>query len=149
MTKKQQSAPRPTPTPSREDILAFLAREKEAMRKSGQSGKIGKREIARAFGIKGADKIELKRLLSELAADGAIEKRGKRLTKPGALPAVALVDIIGRDADGELIAAPVEWNEDEFGPPPRILIHAPRRARPGEPLPGVGDRALARAEPDR
>ena len=73
------------------------------MRKSGQSGKIGKREIARAFGIKGADKIELKRLLSELAADGAIEKRGKRLTKLGALPAVALVDIIGRDADGELI----------------------------------------------
>ncbi|MGC1860773.1 MAG: ribonuclease R, partial [Methylocystis sp.] len=141
MTKKQQSAPRPTPTPSREDILAFLAREKEAMRKSGQSGKIGKREIARAFGIKGADKIELKRLLSELATEGAIEKRGKRLAKPGSLPAVALVDIVGRDADGELIAAPVEWNEDEFGPPPRILIHAPRRARPVEPLPGVGDRA--------
>ena len=79
MTKKQQSAPRPTPTPSREDILAFLARENEAMRKSGQRGKIGKREIARAFGIKGDDKIELKRLLSELADEGAIEKRGKRL----------------------------------------------------------------------
>ena len=30
-----------------------------------------------------------------------------------------------------------------------ILIRAPRRARAGEPLPGVGDRALVRAEPDR
>jgi len=88
----------------------------------------------------------LKRLLGELSAQGAIEKRGKSLAKPGALPAVALVDIIGRDSDGELIATPVEWNEDEFGAAPRILIQAPRRARPGQPLPGVGDRALARTE---
>ena len=54
---------------------------------AAESGVATKREIARAFGIKGADKIELKRLLSELATEGAIEKRGKRLTKPGALPA--------------------------------------------------------------
>lgn len=44
---------------------------------------------------------------------------------------------------------PVEWEEEELGEPPRIRIHAPRRARAGEPLPGVGDRALVRAEPDR
>jgi ribonuclease R len=148
LTKKEHNEKEPRRLPSREDILAFLAREKEAMRKAGGGGKIGKREIARAFGIKGADKIELKRLLGELSAQGAIEKRGKSLAKPGALPAVALVDIIGRDSDGELIATPVEWNEDEFGAAPRILIQAPRRARPGQPLPGVGDRALARTEPD-
>ncbi|WP_425487319.1 ribonuclease R [Methylocystis heyeri] len=148
MAKRQNIDSEARPLPSREDILAFLSREKEAMSKSGHAGKIGKREIARAFGIKGADKIELKRLLGELAAEGAIEKRGRRVTRPGVLPAVALVDIIGRDPDGELIAMPVEWDEDEFGAAPRILIRAPRRARAGEPLPGVGDRALTRTEPD-
>jgi ribonuclease R len=60
-----------------------------------------------------------------------------------------LADITGRDSDGELIAVPAEWNDDELGSAPRILVKAPRRPRPGEPLPGVGDRALIRAEPDR
>ncbi|PWB80356.1 MAG: ribonuclease R [Methylocystaceae bacterium] len=119
------------------------------MSKSGHAGKIGKREIARAFGIKGADRVELKRLIGELESEGALERRGKRLTRPGFLPAVVLADITGRDRDGELIAVPAEWNADELGPAPRILVHAPRRPRPGEPLPGVGDRALIRAEPDR
>jgi ribonuclease R len=119
------------------------------MAKSGRAGKIGKREIARAFGVKGADRVELKRLLGELESEGALERRGKRLTRPGVLPQVVLADITGRDPDGELIAMPAEWNSDELGPAPRILVSAPRRPKPGEPLPGVGDRALIRAEPDR
>ncbi len=131
--------------PSRDDILAFLAREAEA----GGPRKIGVREIARAFGATGEDRVAIKRLLAELAEEGVLEKRGRRVTRKGALPPVALVDIVARDRDGEMIAAPVEWDEDELGPAPRIRIHAPRRARPGEPLPGVGDRALVRAEPDR
>ncbi|QGM99785.1 ribonuclease R [Methylocystis parvus] len=125
--------------------MAFLAREREA----GRATKIGLREIARAFGLKGEDRVALKKLLSSLADEGAIEKRGKRVNQKGALPPVTLVDIASRDRDGELIATPVEWDEDELGPAPRILIRAPRRARAGEPLPGLGDRALVRAEPDR
>jgi len=131
--------------PSRDDILAFISRETEA----GGPRKIGVREIARAFGVTGDDRIALKRLLAEMADEGLLEKRGKRVNRKGALPPVALVDIIARDRDGEMIAAPVEWDEDELGPAPRIRIHAPRRARPGEPLAGLGDRALVRAEPDR
>jgi ribonuclease R len=88
-------------------------------------------------------------MIATLADEGAIEKRGRRVNRKGALPPVTLVDITARDRDGELIAVPVEWDEAELGEPPRILIHAPRRARTGEPLPGVGDRALVRAEPDR
>ncbi len=149
MKQKPQSDASPNYFPSREDILAFLAREREALGASGAAAKIGKREIARAFGIKGSDRILLKRILAELAAEGALEKRGKRLVKKGVLPAVTLADITGRDRDGELIATPVEWDEDELGPAPRISIHAPRRAKPGAPLPAVGDRALVRAEPDR
>ncbi len=131
--------------PDRDALLAFLAREREAR----SDGKIGVREIARAFGLRGEHRLALKQRLAELAAEGVLEKRGKRLTRKGALPPVALVDIVGRDRDGELVAIPVEWNEAESGPPPRIHVRAPRRARPGEPLPGVGDRALVRAEPDR
>jgi ribonuclease R len=130
--------------PARDELLAFLTREREAR----ADGKVGVREIARAFGLKGEYRLALKQMLASLAAEGVLEKRGKRLTRKGALPPVTLVDIVERDRDGELVAVPVEWNEEELGPPPRIHIRAPRRARPGEPLPGVGDRALARAEPD-
>ncbi len=140
-----------TPLPSREEILAFIARERAAAQEEGRKlpDKIGKREIARAFGLKGADKIPLKRILKELEAEGAVEKRGRTLHKKGQLPTVVLADITGRDADGELIARPVEWNEEENGATPRIAVYTPRKARPGEPAAGVGDRALIRAEPNR
>ncbi|WP_330083054.1 ribonuclease R [Methylocystis iwaonis] len=136
--------------PSREDVLAFLQREREAT----GARKIGVREIARAFGLKGEDRVALKRMIATLADEGAIEKRGRRVNKKGALPPVVLVDITGRDRDGELIATPVEWDEDELGPAPRILIRSGRGAAfgkklSGAPVAGVGDRALVRAEPDR
>ena len=131
--------------PSREDILAFIARE----RAGGNLQKIGKREIAREFGIKGSDKIDLKRILRELEDEGAVERRGKGLVKPGVLPPVVLCDVTGRDLDGELIARPVEWDTSQLGPTPRILLHMPRRAKPGMPVPGVGDRALVRTERER
>src|SRR5271163_1787812 len=122
--------------PSREELLAFI-RER--------TGKVGTREIARAFGAKNADRAALKRMLRELAEGGHIERRRKRLHRAGSLPPVVLVDITGRDSDGELLARPTEWDEDAHGAPPVIRIVTPRRARPGE-VPGVGDRALLRIE---
>ena len=102
-----------------------------------------------AFGLKGADRIPLKRILKELEAEGAVEKRGRTLHKKGQLPSVVLADITGRDADGELVARPVEWNEEEHGAAPRIAVFTPRKSRPGQPAAGVGDRALIRVEPNR
>jgi ribonuclease R len=136
--------------PSREDILEFLAREQAEARASGKgnAGKIGKREIARAFDIKGADRIALKRMLRDLADEGKIESRRKHMHKAGELPPVVVCDIVARDADGELIAVPAEWDEDEHGAAPRIVVLARRKPRPGEPAPGVGDRALVRTEVD-
>ncbi len=61
------------------------------------------------------------------------------------MPAVVLADIASRDQDGELIAQPVEWDNDQ-GPIPKILIRVGKR-RPGQPVPGVGDRGLVRVEP--
>jgi ribonuclease R len=134
--------------PSRADILAFIAREKEFATRGNtpRSSKIGKREIARAFGIKGADRIALKKLLKQLEAEGIVERSHKSLHQPGLLPAVVLADISGRDGNGELIAVPVEWDTQDHGPAPKITLHLPRKPRPGVPTPGVGDRALIRTE---
>jgi ribonuclease R len=56
-----------------------------------------------------------------------------------------MADITGRDSDGELIATPAEWDEEESGEAPKIRIHVPRRPQPGTAA-GVGDRALLRVE---
>jgi ribonuclease R len=122
--------------PSREDIVAFIR---------SQSGEVGTREIARAFGLKNADRIELKRLLRDLADDGVLARRGRKTHHlAGELPPVIAADIEGRDADGELIAVPAEWDE-ERGAAPKIAVHVSRRAHAGA-AGGVGDRVLLRIE---
>ncbi len=127
---------RDTGFPARDAIVAFVR---------AQPGEVGIREIAREFGLKNADRAELKRILRELADDGTIEKRGKKIKEPAVLPATVMADVSGRDSDGELVATPAEWDEVESGEPPKIRIHIPRRAQPGT-TPGVGDRALLRIE---
>src|SRR5262249_56719817 len=102
-----------------------------------QSAKRGSRELARACGLKNADRASLKRMLRELADEGVIERRRKKLHPPGTLPPVVVTDITARDADGELIALPTEWDEAEHGPAPKIRVRIPRRARPNE-VAGVG-----------
>jgi hypothetical protein len=128
--------------PTRQQVLAFM---KEAAA-NPRTAKVGKRDIAKAFGIKGQGRIALKALLKELEAEGAVEKRGKHLHKPGQLPTMTLVDITSKDRDGDLIARPVEWEADAYGKPPIVHVHL-GRPRPGQPQPKVGDRVLMRVEP--
>jgi len=124
----------PPSLPSKAELLAFI-RERP--------GKVGTREIARAFGLKNALRADLKRLLRDLADQGEIEKRRKKLHHPGSLPDTVLADVTARDAEGELIATPDEWDEDAHGPAPKIRIPIPRKPRPGEAA-GLGDRVLLR-----
>ncbi len=121
--------------PSKQDIITFI---------EDSPGEVGKREIARAFHVKGSDRVALKELLREMADEGLIKGKRKHLRKPGALPNVTVIEITGRDSDGEFVALPAVWPEDE-GPPPRILI-APDSKSPGAAV-GVGDRVLARLAP--
>jgi ribonuclease R len=122
--------------PTKDELLAFVA---------NQSGKVGTRELARAFGLKNADRAALKTMLRELADEGRIERRRKKLHHAGTLPAVVVADITERDRDGELIAVPTEWDTEQHGEAPRIRILVPRNARPAETA-GVGDRALIKTE---
>jgi ribonuclease R len=133
---RQPGSKRPRGLPSKPELLAFIAE---------RSGRVGKREIFRAFGVSGAQRIELQNMLRALAEEGHLERKRKKLHRSGQLPSVVLADVVARDADGELIAVPTEWDEEAHGAPPKIRIHVPRRGRPGE-IPGVGDRALLRTE---
>jgi ribonuclease R len=130
----QKTKTNPLSLPSKADILAFIREHR---------GKVGTREIARAFGLKNALRADLKRMLRDLADEGSIERRRKKLHRPGSLPSTVLADVTGRDADGDLIATPDEWDEAAHGPAPKIRIATLRKARPGEAA-GLGDRVLLR-----
>ncbi|MER2291512.1 ribonuclease R, partial [Methylobacterium brachiatum] len=128
----------PPPFPTREQILAFVAEATEP---------VGKREIAKAFGIKGAAKIDLKRILKEIEEDGAVDRGRGGLATAGRLPPVVLTDIRSRDRHGDFLAIPVEWTGT--GKPPSIVLTQPRGPRKGNrPAAGIGDRALVRVERD-
>ncbi|RYE50196.1 MAG: ribonuclease R, partial [Rhizobiaceae bacterium] len=132
MKKSKRDAPKHFP--SREELVAFVR---------SQTGEVGTREIARAFGLKNADRIQLKRMLRELSDDGVLAKKGrKQVHMAGELPPVLAADITGRDGDGELIAQPTEWDETQ-GAPPKIQVHVSRNAH-AQAAGGVGDRVLLR-----
>lgn len=97
-----------------------------------------KRDIAKAFGIKGAARIDLKRVLKELEAEGHLEKRNRSYQDPDRLPPVSVLVVTGPDRDGDLYAKPMEWQGE--GKEPRVLV-LPRAT---DPALGEGDRILAR-----
>ena len=93
-----------------------------------------RRDIARAFGIKGAAKIDLKAMLRELEDEGV---KPRRRSSGGALPPVTVLEVLGPDADGDVFAQPVEWRGQ--GAAPRVILLAPKDV-------GAGDRVLAKCE---
>ena len=100
-----------------------------------------KRDLARLTGLKGSDRIVLKRLLRELEAEGAIAGKPRQgLTKAGELPEVTVLEITGTDNDGELLARPLSWESNDE--PPAIYVMPPKE---GAAL-AIGHRILARLE---
>ncbi len=118
--------------PSTDQILAFLREHPD------QSAK---RDIARAFGLKGKAKVELKQRLAEMSREGLIERRRRKSRPAGELPQVLVLRVTGPDSQGDLWAEPVEWEAED--PAPRILV----LARRDDPALGAGDRLLARLTP--
>jgi ribonuclease R len=116
------------PLPSKEEIRQWI---------SDNPGLSAKRDIAKAFGIKGDARIELKRLLRELEGEGMVEKTARRFHDKGVLPPVAVLQVLAPDAAGDLYARPLEEGVDEG---PRILV-IPKKS---DPALGTGDRILAR-----
>jgi ribonuclease R len=141
---RSRTAPVAGALPSREEVIAFIAGGGAAADRPPT--RVTKRDVARAFGVKGEDKGALKALLKNLETEGAIVRGRKVLARQGVLPAMVVAEIVERDRDGELIARPVEWNEP--GEAPRILVRRPRLRRESAPAPGIGARVLVRVELD-
>jgi len=127
--------------PSKQAILDFI---KSASEGKSQSGQLGKREIARAFAVKGGDRIALKQLLAEMTGEGLLSGNRKSFKQPGALPPVAVLEIVARDAEGELVAEAAGGDVGADGRRERVLVLPWRGARKSEPALGEGDRVLAR-----
>ncbi len=117
--------------PDRETLLAFIK----------TAGETDKAAIARAFGLKGADRAALRDMLRELESSGALGRRGRKgLAQAGALPPVGVVDVVERDPDGDLF---VRLTKGEDTPMVRL---SPDRAEVVAGAPGLGDRLLVRFE---
>ncbi|MFK7761947.1 MAG: ribonuclease R [Roseobacter sp.] len=115
--------------PTKSDILEWIEQNPT---------QTAKRDIAKAFGIKGAARIDLKRVLKELEAEGHLEKRKRSYQDPERLPPVSVLQITGPDADGDLFAKPMEWHGNGQEP---VVLFIPRAS---DPALGAGDRILAR-----
>jgi ribonuclease R len=115
--------------PTTDEILSFLR---------DNPGQSGKREMARAFGLKGAAKVELKQILTQMARDGLIDRQRRKVRPAGELPPVLVLRITGADDAGDLWAEPAHWEENSE--PPRILVQTKR----DDPALGAGDRLLGR-----
>ncbi len=125
-TKKQQGLP------SREQILDFI---------TTSDSPAGKREIARAFGLKGQEKIALKALLKDMSDEGLIDSApGRAFHRMGGLPKVTVLRVVSIDGD-QPIAVPDRWGA-EGKPPPQVRILEKGR----KSALGVGDRILGRTE---
>ncbi|OIP85307.1 MAG: ribonuclease R [Rhodobacterales bacterium CG2_30_65_12] len=118
-----------TRIPSKQEVLAWI---------SDNPTRAAKRDIAKAFGIKGSDRIELKRILRELEHEGQLAKRKKTYRDADKLPPVAVLEVSEIGPDGDLFARALEWQGE--GDSPRILFVA----KSSDPALKPGDRILCR-----
>ncbi len=126
--------------PAREVVLRFIADNPQ---------KASKRELYKAFGLKGPARLALKDMLRDFEEEGLVEKHRKSLTRPGSLPPVTVLDITTRDSEGGLVARPAEWLDSE-GVAPAVSIRQPSPAGRRDkkpPAAGIGDRVLAKIFP--
>ncbi|HEY9554712.1 ribonuclease R family protein, partial [Allosphingosinicella sp.] len=118
--------------PTRQQILDFIESSDQPA---------GKREIARAFGLRGHDKIALKQLLRDMGDEGLIDSApGRAFHRMGGVPKVTVLRVTDVDDSGQVWAVPERWEAD--APEPRLRVQ--ERGRKGAL--GPGDRILARTE---
>lgn len=132
---KPPKLPQGMPTPAQ--VLDFI-----------QSSDIpaGKREIAKAFGLKGQEKIKLKALLKDMAEEGLIDGSKSAFHRMGGVPKVTTLKIVAIE-DGDLVAEPDNWDPEAPGNAPRLIVREPKmRGAKRPPALKRGDRILARTE---
>ena len=132
----QRPAARAPGFPTREQILQFI---------QTADGIVGKREIAKAFGLKGQEKITLKKLLKDMAEEGLIDGKKTAYHRMGGVPRVTVLRVMEID-DGDAYAIPDAWSPEDAVPPPRLRIVEHKKGPHRMAALKVGDRVLARTE---
>jgi len=103
---------------------------------------VGKRDIARAFGIAGTNRSTLKALLSEMEEEGLIIRvKNRRYSVATSVPPVGIVEAHSIDENGELLGKAIGWKGDNGNP--RIIIVSSRKNSKHQTL-AIGERALVR-----
>ena len=98
--------------PSKQQVLEFI---------QTSDTPAGKREIAKAFGLKGQEKIALKKRLKDMAEEGLIDGKRTAYHRMGGVPKVTVLKIVAIE-DGEAIAEPENWAPDSKEKPPRLVV---------------------------
>ena len=134
--------PRPPSTtskPRQQRNLGALPSEREVVEFIRESSSaVGKREIARAFGVPPADRPALRDMLRQIERSGSVSRAAnRRLVGGPPIPEVTVVERFGTDEDGVPLARPVAWP----GPDPAPVVRLAEEG--GEAIP-VGGRAAAR-----
>ena len=132
MPKTRPTSKQRTGLPTADQILDFITTSPTA---------VGKREIAKAFGLTAQEKIGLKALLKDMADEGLIDSApGRAFHKMGGVPKVTVLRVTDIGDDGQAWAVPESWQADTPAPKLRIKERGRRGAL------GIGDRILARTE---
>ncbi|WP_370030938.1 ribonuclease R [Qipengyuania mesophila] len=118
--------------PSKDQILEFI---------QTSDTPAGKREIAKAFGLKGQEKIALKKRLKDMAEEGLIDGKRTAYHRMGGVPKVTVLKVVAIE-DGEAIAEPENWAPDSREKPPRLVVKDSKKIAAVK----RGDRILARNE---
>ena len=118
--------------PTFDEVVAYLNKQTQA---------ISKRELVRAFGVKGDDRNYLKHVLKEVEKQGLLRREGRRFLPNSVLSDRLEVEVTGQDAQGDLVARPLHWAGE--GQAPQILITKDKL----KPVAGVGDTLLVKVHP--
>ena len=128
-TGKKPAAPKEL-----DKIIDFLSNRNEAA---------GIRTIM--IGVGSKDRQNIKQAVIELEKSGKIERtHGKKYVLSGSLPAVCVIEIIGPDEYGDLVARPINWNQNT--PSPIIYIKPDKPTKRRQAVLGRGDQCLARLQ---
>ena len=124
--------------PTDGDLVAYVERET-----AQRSNPVTRRDIARAFGVKGTDRTRLRETLKRLEDSGKLQLQGKRMRRPGQLPPVTVLLVNRMDEEGDLICGLTDEEAD-------VQIILPSRdAAKSRPPVGVGDRFLGKLHQEK
>ena len=113
----QKNAPK-TPKkniPTESDVIDYV---------QSQNGFVLRRDIARAFQIKGPDRRRLKEVLMGLVAQHTLERRGKSYRVKGEAD-LTVIEVLGLNDDGDFMGCVIEEDHHNFEESARLILSTP------------------------